>query len=127
MKNRISKTAKAIIKPKRRDGGSSSEKEIDLLAKYSFQNMSNVSLDSYAEANLLLLGEFKVREDVKMYGRLPYYDDLHGVDLSNELEFSAISKRAHTGFPNPSWITLKHHIFNARAPKKSFQAVRKTQ
>ena len=35
-------------------------------------------MGSYPEANQLLLDEFKIQEDVRMYSQLPDYDNLLG-------------------------------------------------
>ena len=77
------------------------------------------------DVNLVLLGEFMIREDVKMYNRLPVYAYCLRFDLSNEIELSAISSRLSEGFAKPSWITLKHHLFNTHIPKNLFNAIRK--
>ena len=40
------------------------------------------------------------------------------------MELVAISNRIFTGFPKTSWVTPKHHQFNARIPKKLVNAIR---
>ena len=35
-----------------------------------------------------------------------------------------ISKRILTGFAKTSWVTHKHHLFNAHIPEKLFKAIR---
>ena len=55
--------------------------------------MSNGSLVSYPEVYRALLDKFKMQYDVKMYIRLPDYDDFRDFDLPNEMASSAISKR----------------------------------
>ena len=39
------------------------------------------------------------------------------------MELSAIPKRIFTGFPNPEWRALIHHLFNAHVPKKLANAI----
>ena len=92
--------------------------------EYSFPKKVRASLESYTEANQSLLAEFEIQEDVEMYRKLHEYDYFHGLNLPNEMELSAISKRISTVFPNQSRITLKHHLFNAHVPKKLFKARR---
>ena len=65
--------------------------------------MLQANLGSYPEANRALLGEFKTQEDVKIYSRLPDYDDFRGFDLYTEIELSAISERILKGHPKTSW------------------------
>ena len=59
-----------------------------------------------------------------MYRQLPGYGGSHGSVPSGEMALSAIARRIPSGFPNPSWIALKHHLFNARFPKKLLKAIR---
>ena len=69
------------------------ESEHDLVAIYSFPNMPNGILGTEKGVHQLLLGEFKIQGDVKMYGRLHGYDDFLVFDLSIAMELAAISKR----------------------------------
>ena len=114
---------KSITKNIRRAEASSLGKEIDLGGKYHFANMSNPSLRRYQEANQVLLDEPTSKEDVEMYGHLPDYG-FRCSDLASEMELSAISKRVCAVFPNPSWVKLKHHLFNMHIHKKLFIAIR---
>ena len=56
---------KSIIKSKRRAESSSSAQEIYLGGGYSFANMLKSGIGDTAGANMVLLGEFKIQEDVK--------------------------------------------------------------
>ena len=51
--------------------------------KYSFANLLKSGLRNRRELNHVLLGEFKLRDDVKMYIQLPYYYDFGGFGLPN--------------------------------------------
>ena len=64
-------------------------------------------------ANQVLLGEFKIQEDVKMYTQLPDYGDFGGFYLARETDMAVISKRAYGRFAKPPRPTLKHRLFNA--------------
>ena len=68
------------------------------------------------------IDEFNIQEDVKIYSRLPDYDDLQGFDLSNETDVASISRRIFTGFAKP-WLTIKRQLFNAHFPTKLFKAI----
>ena len=49
----------------------------------------------------MLIDEFKIRIDVKMYSQLHGYGDFHGFDLPSDMELSPISKRMFKGFAMP--------------------------
>ena len=86
--------------------------------------MMKSSIENPQDANQVLLDQFKIQEGDKMYIQLPAYDDFQSFDLPNEMELSAISERISAGFAPPSRLTLKHHLFNMRVPKKLFKAIR---
>ena len=86
--------------------------------------MLSSSFGSYASSNQALLGEFTIQGDFKMYSQLHGYDDSSGFDLSSEMGLAAISKRIFTVFLKPSWITLKHHPFNAHIPGELPKSIR---
>ena len=71
----------------------------------------------------VLQDEFKIQDDVKMYGTLPGYDNFVGFDLSNEKDLSAISKSIFTGPPKTSRAKLKHRLFNTHIPKEVFKKI----
>ena len=100
------------IKPKRRIKASPIEAKLDLSGEYSFSNMMNSSLDDEIEVNQVLIDEFKVKEDVKMFSQLPDYDDFRWADLSNEGDLATAYKRSYGAFRKPSRRTLKHHLLN---------------
>ena len=50
--------------------------------------------------NRVLLDEFTIRDDVKMYSRLLDYDDLRGIGLSGETDLTAIAKRIYGDLQN---------------------------
>ena len=66
---------------------------MDLPGEYSFANTMNAGVRNPQEVNRVLLEEFKIREDVKLYIPLPDYDGFRGLDLPGEMELSAISGR----------------------------------
>ena len=55
--------------------------------------------------------------------QLPGIVDFLGFNLPIEADLAAISNRVYRGFAKPPWSTLKHHLFNAHIPKKSFKSV----
>ena len=55
--------------------------------------MLKATLENYTEVNRSFLFGLRIREDVKMYTQSPGYDDLHGFDLSIDIELEAISQR----------------------------------
>ena len=71
-------------------------KEIGSGRKYSFANMLKSSLEDTREVNQVLLVEFTIQEDVKMYIQSPDYDDFLDSDLSSEADLTSISKRIWT-------------------------------
>ena len=85
--------------------------------------MLKSGIEDAPEVNQALLGEFKIREDVKMRIRLPGYGDFRGFDFRGEADLSEIPKRVYEGFAKPPWPSLKHHILIAHIPKKLFKAL----
>ena len=63
--------------------------------------MRNVILNAENDVSQRLLGEFKIQEDVNMWGQLPGYDDFRRLDLEYEDELATVSKRAYGGFLKP--------------------------
>ena len=72
-------------------------------------------------ARVFSVHDFKHQEDLKTYSQLPYYDDLQGYDLGVGGILSQIAHKIYANSHNPSWKTLKHHLFMAKIPKKRFR------
>ena len=75
---------------------------------------------NHPDVNRMLHGEFNIQEDGRTYSQLLDYAEFRGFDPPNEMELSAISEGLSAGFPKPSWLTLRHHLFRMRVPKKVF-------
>ena len=60
----------------------------------------------------LLLGEFKIQENVKIFGQLRDFDYFRRFDLEEEGYLSTVSKRIYGGFRKPFRQTTKHRLFN---------------
>ena len=70
------------------------------------------------ESNLALLGDFKKKEDIKLYRHLPDYDDFQGYDMGEEGDILRQAPlRIYDNFHKPSWQTLKHHLYAVKIPK----------
>ena len=67
-------------------------------AKCSFANMPNAIVGDPSEVNQLLIDEFKIQEDVKMYTQLADCDDFHRFDVSNAMNLSSILKEFSRDF-----------------------------
>ena len=67
--------------PRRREKAKSLEVELDLGGGFSRKSMFRSSLGNEKEAHLAVSGKFNQKEDVKMYIRLPDYDDFQRYDL----------------------------------------------
>ena len=70
------------------------------------------------EAPIVLMTDFKHHVDLKMYSRLPDYDDFQRYDLGMGVVLSQIAHKMYANFHKPSWQTSKHHLFTAEIPKK---------
>ena len=68
-------------KRREREKALAREVEMDLSGESARRNMPKSSLGNTKEAHLVVLGDFEKQEDVKLYGRLPDYDDLQCYDL----------------------------------------------
>ena len=115
---------RSIIKQKGESKSDTIEKKLDLGGGYPFPNMHRARIDSEKEVAQILLGEFKIQEDVKMSVQFPDYDDFRGSDFPNEADLASISMRGYGGYAQPSRPTLKRHLFMAHIPKKSFNALK---
>ena len=73
------------------------------------------------EAYLVVLDNFKHKEDVKMYIQLPYYDDFQCYDLGMGGTLNRAARGIYANFHKPSWRTLKHHLYSAEITKKLFR------
>ena len=67
-------------------------------------------LKNTKEAHLAVLCDFKHQEDVKLYRRLPDYDDFQGYDSGKEDLPRRDAHRIYANFHKPSWQTLKRHL-----------------
>ena len=104
----------------RRAETGSLEKETNVGGKYSFVNMMNPSIGNPHAVNHVLLEEFKIPDDVKMYILLLCYGDFRGLDLPGGADLAAISNRIYEGIAKPSLLTLKHHLLLMHMHKKLF-------
>ena len=59
------------------------EDRLDLSGEYSFPNMSTSRVNGEPEVRRVLIDEFQEQEGVKMFSRLPDYDNSHRCDLPN--------------------------------------------
>ena len=75
------------------------------------------------EVNHVILDEFKIQDDVKMYRKLPGCDGFRCFDLPGESGLAAISNRVYEGFAKTPWSMLRHHLFVAHIPKKLLKAL----
>ena len=83
--------------------------------------MSGSSLEDGNEAHVVNPNDSKHQEDLKMYIRLPYYDDFQSYDLGAGGILSQIAHKIYADFRTQSWETLKHHAFMAKITKKLFK------
>ena len=104
-------------KKKRREKAKPLEDGLDLSGEFHRGNMSRPSLGNTKEANLAVLGNFKHQEDVKLYGRLPDYDDFQCYDLGQGGILHHVARRIYANIHKPSWGTLKRHLFQANFPR----------
>ena len=72
----------------------------------------------------MVSGKFKEKEDVKMYIKLPDYDDLQGYDLGRGGDLNHVARKIYANLHKPSWRTLKHHLFPTKARKKLFREIK---
>ena len=86
--------------------------------------MLRSSLGNTKESHLVVLGNFKHQEGVKLYGQLPDYDDFQGYDLGQGAILHQVAQRIYANFHQPSWQTLKSHLFSVNAPKKIFRGLK---
>ena len=59
-----------------------------------------------------------------MYSQLPDYGELQGYDLGVESALCQIAQKVYPSYRNPSWETLKRHLFTVGVPKKFFRVLR---
>ena len=59
-----------------------------------------------------------------MYSQLPDYDDFRGYDLGIDEQLERAATLIFANFHKPSWQTLKHHLFTAKAPRKLFRKIK---
>ena len=67
------------------------------------------------------LGDFKKQEGVKLYSRIPDYDDFQGYDFGEEDILRQVALRIYSHFHKHSLQALKHHLFAVKFPKKHFK------
>ena len=65
-------------KKKRREKSNPLEVELELSGKFTRENMMRRSLENENGARTVSVNGFKRQEDLKMYIRLPDYDDFQG-------------------------------------------------
>ena len=80
--------------------------------------MMKSSIEESQEVNRALLDEFKIQEDVEMYGQLPDCDEFRGFDISIETDSDATTIRTYEGFAKPPRLDLKSRLSSARTPEK---------
>ena len=79
--------------------------------------MPKSTLGNTKEARPAVLADFEKREDMKLYGELPYYDDPQRYDLGKDGISRQIALRIYDNPHRPSWQTLKHHLFAVKSQK----------
>ena len=81
--------------------------------------MLRPSLANGKEAHLASMGNFKQQEDLKMYIKLPDYDNFQGYGLGWGFLIQ-VDRGIYANFHNTSWGTLKRHLFMAKITKKLY-------
>ena len=79
--------------------------------------MSRSSLEDENEAHVVSANDCKREEDLKMYIELPDYDDFQCYDLGVGGILSQIAHKIYVNFRNPSWQTLKRHLFMGKSER----------
>ena len=78
--------------------------------------MPEAGLGKENKAHTILVENFKHREDLKMYGGLPDYEEFQGFYLRIDSELSQIDEKIYADFHKPSRKTSKRHLFLVWAP-----------
>ena len=86
--------------------------------------MLQSSLGNTKEAHLVVVEDSKQKEDVKLYGKLPDYDDFQCYYLGRDDILRQIALGIYDNLHRPSWQTLKHHLFTVKNPKKYFRKIK---
>ena len=73
--------------------------------------MPEAGLEKENKAHTILVENFKHREDLKMYGGLPDYEEFQGFYLRIDSELSQIDEAIYANFHKPSWRGLNRHLF----------------
>ena len=69
-------------------------------------------------------GGFKHRENLKMHGQLPDYDEFQCYDLGIDSELIQIDGKNYANFQNPSRRSSRRHLFLAVIPEKLFHQLK---
>ena len=101
----------------RKRGGKALPCEVEMdLSGNPKENMMKSSLGNTKELHRAVLEHSEHQEDVKLYGRLPDYDDSQCYDLGREDILRQIGMGIYVNIHRPSWKTLKHHLFTIKPP-----------
>ena len=84
--------------------------------------MTKSGLEGEKEAHAALVENFKQRGDFEMYSQLPDYEDFQVYDLGAGTILSRIAQKIYANFYNPSWGTLKHHLFVAKTQRSFLES-----
>ena len=82
------------------------------------QIMIKWGLEGEKESHTISVGVFTHREDLKMYGQLPDFDDIQRYDMGIDTDLSRMAGEMYADFHKPLRQALKRHFPMAEIPKK---------